>query len=279
MARNPAHVSGVQARRHQAGRLAREPGSRSVHMSMYMYVCTLPCTLYSASSGRFILDCRRRTMLFTRSAAVALAACARPTALRSPMARMSSYGADSPFILLARCHVKPEFAKEHLEAARVADAGVQASEPGMLHHTFDQDPDDPLMFVWSEVYANDAALLAHLANPPLQKFVEEHGAMGDGFSVEVRTAHERTEHTPARMRVAQPPPYYAHTPRASVSSRVGVRHARARDEGGVQRRGGGDRLRGEVLRDEARVLARRQVDILYNMYIAVGGIPAASGCE
>ena len=48
-----------------------------------------------------------------------------------------------------------------------------------------QDPDDPLGFVWSEVYANDAALLAHLENPPLLKFVEQHLEMGDGFSVEV----------------------------------------------------------------------------------------------
>ena len=30
----------------------------------------------------------------------------------------------------------------------------------MLHHTFDQDPNDPLCFVWSEVYKNDDALLA-----------------------------------------------------------------------------------------------------------------------
>ena len=130
-------------------------------------------------------------MLFTRAAAAALAACAGPRALRTPVARMATYGVDTPFILLARCHVKPEFAKEHLAAARVADAGVQASESGMLHHTFDQDPDDPLMFVWSELYANDAALLAHLANPPLQKFIEEHGAMGDGFSVEVDRARAR----------------------------------------------------------------------------------------
>ena len=43
---------------------------------------------------------------------------------------MSTYGAESPFILLARCHVKPEFAAEHLEAARVADAGVKETEPG-----------------------------------------------------------------------------------------------------------------------------------------------------
>jgi len=185
-------------------------------------------------------------MLFTRTAAVALAACARPTALRTPMARMSIYGADSPFILLARCHVKPEFAKEHLEAARVADAGVQASEPGMLHHTFDQDPDDPLMFVWSELYANDAALLAHLANPPLQKFVEAHGEMGDGFSVEVRTAHERTLQTHARTDESSAAAavlcVYATRIRFHHRHASGVRHARARDEGGVQRRGGGDRV-------------------------------------
>ena len=67
----------------------------------------------------------------------------------------------------------------------MADNGVMESEPGMLHHTWDQDPDDPLGFVWSEVYANDAALLAHLENPPLLKFVEQHLEMGDGFSVEV----------------------------------------------------------------------------------------------
>jgi hypothetical protein len=29
----------------------------------------------------------------------------------------------------------------------------------MLHHTFDQDPDDHLNFTWSEVYKNDAALV------------------------------------------------------------------------------------------------------------------------
>ena len=72
---------------------------------------------------------------------------------RAPAARMSTYGADTPFILLARCHVKPEFAKEHLDAARVADAGVEASEPGMLHHTWDQDPDDPLVSVHDQAQA------------------------------------------------------------------------------------------------------------------------------
>merc|ERR550514_2174018 len=96
-----------------------------------------------------------------------------------------AFGADTPFLLIARCHVKPECLDDYLKAAREADAAVRESEPGMLHHTFDQDPDDPLAFVWSEVYNDDAALLAHLTNPPLVKFVGQHGEMGDAFSIEV----------------------------------------------------------------------------------------------
>jgi len=57
--------------------------------------------------------------------------------------------------------------------------------PGMLHHTFDQDPDDPQAFVWSEVYANDAAFSAHVSNPPVQEYLQKHAELGDGFSVEV----------------------------------------------------------------------------------------------
>ena len=55
----------------------------------------------------------------------------------------------------------------------------------MLHHTFDQDPDDPQAFVWSEVYANDAAFEAHVTNPPVQEYLQKHAELGDGFSVEV----------------------------------------------------------------------------------------------
>ena len=41
----------------------------------------------------------------------------------------------------------------------------------MLHHNFDQDPDDPLCFLCSEVYKNHDALLAHLANPALDVYL------------------------------------------------------------------------------------------------------------
>ncbi len=63
-----------------------------------------------------------------------------------------SFGVETPFILLARLRVKPDKIQEYLELADKTDKAVEASEPGMLHHTFDQDPENPLCFVWSEVF-------------------------------------------------------------------------------------------------------------------------------
>ena len=98
---------------------------------------------------------------------------------------MASFNETTPFILLARIHVKPGCLDDYLLLAEQTDAAVQSSEPGMLHHTFDQDPSDPLTFVWSEVYANDAAFAAHLANPAVGTYLTKHAELGDGFSVEV----------------------------------------------------------------------------------------------
>ena len=98
---------------------------------------------------------------------------------------MAGFGASTPFLLLVRIHVKPGCVDAYLELARATDAAVQASEPGMLHHTFDQDPEDPQAFVWSEVYANDAAFSAHVSNPPVQHYLQQHAELGDGFSIEV----------------------------------------------------------------------------------------------
>ena len=98
---------------------------------------------------------------------------------------MASFDKSTPFVLLARIHVKPDCVAAYLELARVTDEAVRASEPGMIHHTFDQDPDDPQAFVWSEVYANDEAFSAHVSNPPVQEYLQKHAELGDGFSVEV----------------------------------------------------------------------------------------------
>ena len=98
---------------------------------------------------------------------------------------MATFDHSTPFMLLARIHVKPGCVEAYLELARATDAAVQASEPGMLHHTFDQDPEDPQAFVWSELYANDQAFAAHVSNPPVQDYLQKHAELGDGFSVEV----------------------------------------------------------------------------------------------
>ena len=95
------------------------------------------------------------------------------------------FGAETPFILLARIQVKPDKVQEYLLLAEKTDKAVEDSEPGMLHHTFDQDPENPLCFVWSEVYKNDEAFFSHLANPPVVEYLQGHAEYGDNFTVEV----------------------------------------------------------------------------------------------
>ena len=98
---------------------------------------------------------------------------------------MASFDHSTPFILLARIQVKQGCVDEYLELARLTDSAVQQSEPGMIHHTFDQDPSDPQAFVWSELYANDAAFKDHVSNAPVQEYLQKHAELGDGFSIEV----------------------------------------------------------------------------------------------
>ena len=40
-------------------------------------------------------------------------------------------------------------------------------------------------FVWSEVYLNSEALIAHINNPPVQAYVEKHAELADTFEIEV----------------------------------------------------------------------------------------------
>ena len=55
----------------------------------------------------------------------------------------------------------------------------------MLHHTFDQDLVDPLHFVWSEAYKNDEVFLAHLRNPAVSEYLQEHSKLAEHFNIEV----------------------------------------------------------------------------------------------
>ena len=52
----------------------------------------------------------------------------------------------NPFILIARIQVKEGMVDEYLEIANSVDNAVEASEPGMLFHNFDSDPDRPTGF-------------------------------------------------------------------------------------------------------------------------------------
>ena len=99
---------------------------------------------------------------------------------------MPCFGSDTPFMLLAKLKIKEDKVAEYLEIAVKTDRAVEADELGMLHHTFDQDPNVSPRFVWSEVYKNDDALLAHLANPVLVIiYLKAHAELGTDFSVEI----------------------------------------------------------------------------------------------
>ena len=91
----------------------------------------------------------------------------------------------NPFLLIARIGIKENMIEEYLAIAEEVDNAVQESEPGMLFHNFDKDPDDPLGFVWSEVYTDSEALIAHINNPPVQAYVEKHDELADTFEIEV----------------------------------------------------------------------------------------------
>ena len=85
-----------------------------------------------------------------------------------------------PFVLIAKLRVRADKLEEYLSLAQNTDDSVRRSEPGMLLHTFDVSPDDPCAFTWTEVYLDDAALIAHFNNPELQPYLDGHKLFGVG---------------------------------------------------------------------------------------------------
>jgi quinol monooxygenase YgiN len=98
---------------------------------------------------------------------------------------MTTSKGQNPFVLLARITVKKGFVEEYLQIAATADEAVERSEPGMLLHNFDADPDDDHKFVWTEIYRCSDDFLVHADNPPVQEYVEKHGGLADEFLIEV----------------------------------------------------------------------------------------------
>ena len=99
----------------------------------------------------------------------------------------------NPFLLIARIGLKEDvtesgsLVEEYLGIAQEVDEAVYESEPGMLFHNFDMHPDgaNSGKFVWSEVYLNSEALIAHINNPPVQAYVEKHAELAETFEIEV----------------------------------------------------------------------------------------------
>ena len=92
---------------------------------------------------------------------------------------------ETPFVLIARVKVKLGKVEEYFKIAKEADEAVKKTEPGMLFHNFDADPTDELKFTWTEIYKNDAALIFHINNPPVGKYVEKHFELADSFEIEI----------------------------------------------------------------------------------------------
>lgn len=116
---------------------------------------------------------------------IALVIAIAPCAAAADGSREVSDSGDNPFVLIARLHALPNAVQEVLRLSEAADMAVKATEPGMLVHTFDQHPTDPLGFVWTEVYADSDALIFHLENPPLQKYLADVSPLLDNFTVEL----------------------------------------------------------------------------------------------
>ena len=91
----------------------------------------------------------------------------------------------NPFILIARIRVKDGKINDYLKIANEVDNLVKSSEPDMLIHTFDQDPNDQNEFTWTEVYRNSSAMIKHINNPPVKSYVLKHEELAEKFEIEV----------------------------------------------------------------------------------------------
>ncbi len=91
----------------------------------------------------------------------------------------------TPFVLIARIRVKEGMVEECLDLAETVDKAVETSEPGMIFHNFDSDPDDPSGFTWTEVYKNSQAFLYHASNPPVMEYIEKQAEIAEAISLEI----------------------------------------------------------------------------------------------
>jgi quinol monooxygenase YgiN len=83
---------------------------------------------------------------------------------------------DSKMMIVAKLSVKPEKAKDFIEAAKdiIAKSNTEA---GCLYYQLFQDPNDNSKFVFVEEYKNQAAVKAHFASDYYKAFGPKIGDM------------------------------------------------------------------------------------------------------
>ena len=92
----------------------------------------------------------------------------------------------TPCVLIGRLQALPGPGDALLTLSAAVDKKVEQSEPGMLLHTFDRDPNESPGFVWTEVCASSRVFKYHLQNPDLNAYLEAAGEITDAFSAALR---------------------------------------------------------------------------------------------
>ena len=79
------------------------------------------------------------------------------------------------YAVIAKWTAKPDEVEE-VERCLTAITPLARAEPGNLQYTVHRDPEDPLLFVIYEQYADEAAFQAHVAAPHFKEI-----ALGDAI--------------------------------------------------------------------------------------------------
>ena len=93
--------------------------------------------------------------------------------------------ASTPFVLMGQFKAKAGGVDAFLAWSKDVDKAVEDAETGMLMHMLCAHEDDPLTFTWVELYQNDAALRAHLANPAVGEALAKAPQHTDGMAIAI----------------------------------------------------------------------------------------------
>ena len=78
---------------------------------------------------------------------------------------MPNLNEETPLVIIARTQIKERKKEEYLKFGKEIDDAVNDTEPGMLFHDLNTDPNDPLALTWTEILKDSASFVFHLNNP------------------------------------------------------------------------------------------------------------------